>query len=52
MTDLALGIGVVVFATDDIDRMLEAAKVDETHPESEKDGPHNQPSDHQWDFRA
>ena len=52
MTDLALSVRVVVFATDNIDRMLEAAKVYETHPESEKDGPHNQPSDHQWNFRA
>ena len=52
MTNLALGVGVVVFATDDIDRVLETAKVDETHPDSEKNGPHDQPSDNQRNFRA
>ena len=52
MTDLALGTGVVVFATDDINRMLETAKVYEPHPESEEDGPYNQPSDNQGDFCA
>ena len=44
MTDLALGVGVVVFATDNIDRVLETAKVDEPHPEGKKDSPHDQPT--------
>ena len=52
MADLALVVGVVVFATDDIDRMLETAKVYEPHPDSEEDGPHDQPSNHQRNFRA
>ena len=52
MTDLALGVGVVVFATDNIDRVLETAKVDETHPDSEKNGPHDQPTHNQRNLGA